>query len=264
MQAEFRASAGPILVDGAGANPGTLGAAFDYLARVTLNPQYIPEVSFYGFLNSPRMLTALRDLVLEARGYAANAREGKAPETLLRSCWVLSLTTEVYRSGGIAPGSPLSMLGTGRPIGVEALLELTPPSALTELRELHRHAATHLYPEIPVGARLALGPTFAASRLCSADADMIFDGCLLDIKTHLGPKSKGVRYDALSLQDAYQLVGYALFDHPDEFAIREVAIYSGRYAHFVRWDLQKYLDVLAGRPVDLATERAKVWALLGG
>lgn len=43
LQADYRATAGPLLVAGGDANPGTLGAAFDYLLRFVLDPAYVPH-----------------------------------------------------------------------------------------------------------------------------------------------------------------------------------------------------------------------------
>ena len=133
------------------------------------------------------------------------------------------------------------------------------------MQALHLLAVEHLYPRVPVGASLALGPTFAASELCNADADVIFDGCLLDIKTRLGDKTaRGGRSDSVSLQDLYQLLGYVLFDRPDEFGIEQVGIYSARYAHLMTCPIDTFLATLAGAPVDLAPERELTWALLQG
>lgn len=263
VQAEYRASAGPILVDAGGANPGTLGAAFDFLVRLVLDPEHVPDVALLAFARSPQALRALRDVVVSAQNGAASARHADASEGLLRACWVLALTTEVYRLGGIVPGSPLARLRGGG-FTADELLAVVPDSGVTETQALHTLAREHLYPQVPSNALLALGPTFAASHLCPADADLVYDGCLVDIKTHLGAKSKIGRSDGLSLADIYQLLGYALFDRADEFAISRVGIYSARYAHLMTWDLRTFLDTLAGRPVDLMVERRRVWAMLGG
>lgn len=135
---------------------------------------------------------------------------------------------------------------------------------MTEMQALESQAVDHLYPYLSKAKALALGPTFAASRLCSADADLIADGLLLDLKTHLGSKSKTGRSDGLSLLDTYQLLGYVLFDRPDEFDINQVGIYSARYAHLVTWDLDEFMTKLAEGHVDLAAERVTTWELLGG
>ncbi|WP_433657907.1 hypothetical protein ACQPW1_39340 [Nocardia sp. CA-128927] len=55
----------------------------------------------------------------------------------------------------------------------------------------------------------------------------------------------------------FQMVGYALLDSQDEFAIREVAFFNARYGHLACWGLQELLDFLPGRQVDLPTLRSE-------
>lgn len=107
-------------------------------------------------------------------------------------------------------------------------------------------------------------PTFAASELCGADADLIVDGVLIELKTRLGSANRksGQRSDSLSLADIYQVVGYTLFDTTNAFGIHTVALYSARFGALHRWPVQQMLDSVAGGPVDIAAERAKVWKLL--
>ena len=261
LQAEYRASAGPLLVDGGGANPGTVGAAFDFLARFTLNPSHTPHVAFHAAAGSPGATAALDSVRQVAEDAAGGARSSDAPEPLLRASWALALATEVYRRG-LTPGSPLALLASRGEFTGPNLLALAPDDALEQLQALQRVARERFYPTVRPDATLALGPTFDCSRLCSADADLIADGCLLDIKTHLGSKTKTGRSDLLNLADVYQLLGYALFDRNDSYRIHDVGIYSARYGHLVRWSLPHFLATLAGHPVDLKVERETVWALL--
>lgn len=263
LQVEFEGSAGQLLVDSAGANPGWLGAAFDFMVRMILDPSHVPAVALQGIRPESRMLNAALDVVAVAQRAATRSREGHAADELIRACWLFALTTEVYRTG-MRPGSPLMILGSRSSVSAELLLGLAPDVAVDEMQALHLLAAEHLYPRVPVGASLALVPTFAASELCNADADLIFDGCLLDIKTRLGDKTTRGRSDGVSLQDLYQLLGYVLFDRPDEFGIEQVGIYSARYAHLVTWPIDTFLATLAGQPVDLAAERELTWGLLQG
>jgi len=110
------------------------------------------------------------------------------------------------------------------------------------------------------------GPTFDGSALCAADADMIADGLLLDLKTRLGGRVKGPggRADYLRIGDLRQLIGYLLFDHSDAHHIDRVGIYSARFGHLVIWPVAEVLETLAGKPVDLADVREQTWRALGG
>lgn len=44
----------------------------------------------------------------------------------------------------------------------------------------------------------------------------------------------------------------------------DIGIYSARYGALVTWPLRSALQNLANGSVDIATERARVWSLLGG
>ena len=103
-----------------------------------------------------------------------------------------------------------------------------------------------------------LGPVFAASSLCGADADLISNGLLLDFKTRIGKKNaRGERYDALSLEDLYQLLAYALFDRTNEYSLKRIGIYSARFGSLTTWDLSQALKTLANGPVSLDAERTQ-------
>jgi hypothetical protein len=162
----------------------------------------------------------------------------------------------------VMPGSPLN----GVLFTPDALLELANDDALVQLAALHDLARERLYPKLPdPPASLRLGPTFERSLLCTADADAIIDGALLELKTRMGTKSKsGSRSDSLTLEALYQLLGYVLFDRFDEYKINAVAFYSARYGTLFESQLDALLEELAGEPVDLTHERAQVWRILGG
>jgi hypothetical protein len=80
-----------------------------------------------------------------------------------------------------------------------------------------------------------LGPVLAASLLLPADADLIVDGVLYEIKVMLGRKnSAGVRYSVFELEDIRQTFCYALFDTTDEFCLNEMVLHSARYGQLYR------------------------------
>lgn len=82
-----------------------------------------------------------------------------------------------------------------------------------------------------------LNPTFMGSGdIGGADADLILNGCLLDIKTTVTRKITNTML--------YQLIGYALLDYEDEYRIKELGIYLARQATTLRWNLHGLLDRL--------------------
>ncbi len=82
-----------------------------------------------------------------------------------------------------------------------------------------------------------LNPTFKGSGdIGGADADLILNECLLDIKTTVVPKITNTML--------YQLIGYVLLDYEDEYHIKEVGIYLARQGKTLRWDLNELLDRL--------------------
>lgn len=261
LQDSYRAAAGELLVDTIGAPAAVLGTAFDLGVRFRLVPTETPLITEIAFSDHPRERTVVRQLARVAG--EATRLEQDDYSLLARACWALALCVGVYREG-VRPDSPLvGLLGTDdfRP---GRLLELAPSSAQWEFDRLDALAGHHLLPRL--NAPFHLGATFDGSVLCAADADLIADRLLVDIKTRLGPKDKGTihRSDRLRAADIYQLLSYALFDRTDHYGIDAIAIYSGRYGTFMKWSLLEALETLAGGPVDLSHQHDVVWRLLGG
>lgn len=262
---QYRAGAGPLLVDTRGANLGTIGTAFEILTDFILDPDHVPALAVAPFAGR----RGGADTVLALTGWVQVHAEGVddvSMEVLARGSWALALCTEVSRAG-LFPDSPLAQLRERKAFDTQSLLELASDAAVDELLALHQVALTHLHPHLPPATparQLHLGPTFAASTLLAADADLVCDGLLLEVKTRLGSlrsRTAG-RYSSLSLLELYQVLGYALFDTDDAFGIDRVGWYAARYGHLAVWDLQEFADRLAGRDVDLAAERAAVHELL--
>jgi hypothetical protein len=86
--------------------------------------------------------------------------------------------------------------------------------------------------------QVVLNPTFDGSvDIGGADADLIVDGCLIDIKT--------VRTTGLQSRWIYQLLGYALLDYSDLYQIRKVALYMSRHAAMLEWPLDELISRLS-------------------
>ncbi|MFF2318306.1 hypothetical protein ACFVTE_18820 [Arthrobacter sp. NPDC058097] len=72
-----------------GANPGTLGAAFDFEMRFRIDPGYFPDIAVHA--SQGKREKSVREVIDQAR-FAA--RDGDHV-TLRRACWALALCTEV-------------------------------------------------------------------------------------------------------------------------------------------------------------------------
>ena len=154
---------------------------------------------------------------------------------LAKFCFVLAMYETVFRTG--RPSDALDGLGSGA--SAEAQLALVPEEAVDDLVALAEGfvtAGTSL-----LGRPTVLNPTFAGSlRVGGADADLIVDGLLLEVKT-----TKAARPDR---DWVYQLVGYLLLDVGDEHQLERLGFYVSRVPTLLDWDADELLALLAGRP----------------
>jgi hypothetical protein len=146
-----------------------------------------------------------------------------------RYCIVLALFEEVFRAG-TRIRSPLFEPQPKQTL--LALLDIAQSHWITDLCQLSwlyfdRFEHWLRRPNV-------LNPTFAGSRdVGGADADLIVDGCLVDIKTTVQTK--------LSSEWLYQLIGYTLLDYEDAYQIREVALYLARQGILLHWTVPELL-----------------------
>lgn len=259
VQAAYRESQPRLLIDGGTANPGTLGAAFDYATRFALDAMYDANLARAAFLDEPDTMSNIGAVNVVAQLAQALGDRG----TVFRASWALALLTEVYRIG-LLRGSPLRELVDAGDTRPQRLIDLAPKDAVDQMTAMDEIARQNLLPYLR--GPYVLGPTFDGSALCAADADVISGGLLLDLKTELGGKVKraGGRADYLRIGNLRQVIGYLLFDRSDAYGIDHVGIYSARFGHLVIWPVAEVLEMLAGRAVDLADLREQTWRALGG
>ena len=167
---------------------------------------------------------------------AAHRRGPTAAEEcrLARLCLVLSVFESVGRSGW---GWPPEFLEGSEITDPESLLKAIPRAWVEDVAVLagtfrHRHADWQ-------GMPATLNPEFAGARdVGGADGDLIVDGYLWEIKTTI-QKAQG--------KWLLQLLGYALLDYDDEYAIGHVGFLFPRQSACARWTLPELLHELSGR-----------------
>jgi hypothetical protein len=155
-------------------------------------------------------------------------------ERLCRYCVVLALFETVARNGDVEYLRPLVKHPHA---ALEELLAMADAAWVDDLCALS--GALHDHLEDLRGERLVLNPTFAGSiDVGGADADLIVDGCLLDIKTTINPR--------VEAQFLYQLLGYVLLDYTNQYGINSVGLYYARQGVTLRWPLEEVLPLLTG------------------
>ncbi len=150
-----------------------------------------------------------------------------------RYCVVLSLFEQIFRSG-IQRG-PLFQPVVRR--SVEELLALPQKLWLEDLTQLFRlfYQRYHTLLSLPH----LLNPTFPGSHdVGGADADLVIDGCLIDIKTSISSQVKA--------EYLYQLAGYLLLDDDDHLHLNALGIYMARQGFSVTWPIAEFLHQLTG------------------
>ena len=272
VQAQFRAGlAGKPTIRPVGPVPwGTIGHAFDYRLRYSF--EVTPSnklVAFLGMRKASEGTSGFRigQDAVEAMGEPPwphlgssfftsldqtitridPARRHLAPEderTLNRYCVVLGWFEEIYRAG--LERSPLLQLPKeARAEDALALVESSWIDDLGALSEVFYLAMGNLLDHPTV-----LNPIFAGSRdVHGADADLIVDDCLIDVKTTVNP--------SLDMKSLYQVIGYTLLDYVDAYRVGRVGFYFARQGTLITWPVDELLaTVSGGKRQDLGAWRA--------
>src|SRR5581483_2708029 len=156
----------------------------------------------------------------------ARRRLTNAEEILLaRYCAVLAYWEQVYRLG---PRHDLPLCALSPGARLSDMLGLPDDAVVADIADLAKDAAelaSSLW-DVPT----VLNPTFAGSHAVGgADADLIVDGCLVEIKTV-------TRWEPADLRQwLHQLVGYVLLDWNDKRRIRQIGLWLPRQRVFQTW-----------------------------
>lgn len=156
-------------------------------------------------------------------------------ERLCRFCLMLAMFEAVFRSGE-AP-QPLRAVDPDA-LTTEAFLAIPEQPWVDDLCQLSW--AFYEVSADRLGSPVILNPVFAGSSdVGGADADLVLEGCLLEIKTALDLKRSRPEW-------FYQLLGYVLLDYEDAHKITDLGFYLARQATYVRWPLEDFLETMAG------------------
>ena len=156
------------------------------------------------------------------RGDLPVARKLPAAEEdkLNRHCTVLALMEVVYRTGRLD-----SALAMGDFCDAESLIRLAESHWVDDLRNLSWEFYDRFHHMLSLPH--VLNPTLdGAGDIGGADADMIVDGVLINIKTTVGTK--------IIADWIWQLLGYVLLDYSDHHHISDVGLYMARQGQLIK------------------------------
>lgn len=156
--------------------------------------------------------------------------DDESEELLARHCLVLANLDAIFRVAVLPrPFIEPTVCGTSAD-----LLAGARPTWLRDMRALTAKfldtATSEGFLELPA----VLNPTFVGSADMAADADLIVDACLVEVKCTVDPGRALV-------QTLAQLLGYVLLDYEDQYKIDSAAIYFARQGRMLRWSLAELM-----------------------
>lgn len=239
---------------------GAAGTAFDYRVRLLLAPQdpagFVAATGARDLARRWRqpspgaawteLVEAVADIQTEPSG---DRERGALPSsaTVARLCGLLALYEQLYR----VPEAYLTnhpLLHAGPDAGLDEHLGLVDDRLVSDVAALTL-LLTESQPDLDGRHHhVVSNPIFDRSNdLGGADADLIIEGTLLELKT--------VKTPALNKITVWQLLGYLLADTTDRHQIREVGWYFSRHGYLWRLPVEELLARLHGGNLDLTSAR---------
>lgn len=195
---------------------GALLASYGLVAAAGLTPELVRE-----FFDNFARLASQR---------TPAARRGADDTTLAQYCLTLALLEQVYRAATM-PDFDSTLLHLPEGATLDDLIALASPAQVFDVDQLWRGFSKEVQWE---GQAAVCNPRFAGSRdVGGADADLILDGCLVELKVTKRPPNLA--------QYLRQLLGYVLLDYKDAYSIRSIGVYAARQQTLLTFSLHELL-----------------------
>lgn len=224
----------PLLAPPRTKNYGLIGTAFDYLLRFqikAINPHAIERgwvaqntLRFFKNQGMTRLYEQAYLFITEAKEhYADFLKTQQMTDKLIVSALRLAKLDAIYRTKKIDPN--FEQIDDEDIADLKALFDIVNPKHFTS------------------SGTILLNPTFGLGSdvVGGADADLIIDDALIEIKT--------VKEFALERRDFNQLIGYyilsqfdAIDDAPPGLEIKRLGIYFSRYAYLFVFDVSDVIE----------------------
>lgn len=300
VQRDFRAPAPALAVPpvpASEANPGTTGAAADWLLRFLLFPHPDLHLAMAGAARylGPRMMQATLELA-ELLDTTVRPYTGPVATPNPTDALILAELSDATRPAKPAPYRPATFTGPVAGSRVDKDLLARGCWALALLTEAYRSLqAANTGPlscfrraTVTANDLLALAPPTGLHQLDQFRG--VFETTLIPhLASRPGPWTIGPTFAgstliggadgdliaagllldikttaklSLRVTDILQVIGYGLLDFDDTYQLTSLGIFSARYSHLATWQLPELLTQLAGHQTDLATARKDFHTLL--
>jgi hypothetical protein len=224
---------------------GAIGTALDYRIRYYFN--LTPHTSFVAWkgaqilvaekLYTNRTITKFfteLEALLKSVDPVRRKLSFENEIVLSRFCFILALFEQVFRTPRYIEGE---LFKYGPRQSFSTLIDLPEKEWVVDIAKLSVLFYEN-YASLTNEAAI-LNPTFSGSiDIGGADADLIIDGCLIDIKTTITPVINSVWLR--------QLAGYLLLDDDDAYHIQSVGVYMARLGELLVWSVEEFLSKLTG------------------
>jgi len=253
-----------------GADRGLVGTSVGYLLSAHLRPDALDHTvatDAARLLDGPLRGATIAPSAIERRVVARIRELQPSHATLDSERWselcrlvaILARFEQYFRAGPVVLpylAAPISKHGDDLDEIAHALIDEPTRRDLDTLG----HATVEDHVSLRDARDLYIGPSFAQSlALGGADADLVYDGTLLDLKSRSQARIAG-------RDEIWQLMGYLLADTDDALAITRLGFAALRRRRSVFWLAEDLIRELAGgqtRPVsDLREEFAALLAPL--
>jgi hypothetical protein len=179
------------------------------------------------------------DETLHALQPVGRRLEPAAEQTLARCCYVLSLFEDAYRN--LRNAYQYSPLLIPNPIeSVEELLSIPQDAWIDDLCAMSWLFYDRYHNRLSLPS--VLNPIFqGCGAVSGSDADLIVEGCLIELKATIEPEIKS--------NTLWQLAGYVLLDSHDAYKICSVGTYLPRQGELFQWSIGDFLHQLTGNEI---------------
>lgn len=215
-------NAGSLIAEPKTKNYGLVGTAFDYLLRFKIGRENKCETKPW-VASMPKQFPLVEEINIEAQtSLNLYLKTGKMTKSLMESVLKLATIDNIVRSGQGA-----DMVGSVNPLDLADLSNLY---RLIDAGKFKSKQSCYLNPTFGIGSELVNG----------ADADLIIDGALIDIKTTIKPDFTRSYFE--------QLIGYFLLhiidceDRNVPVSIKKLGIYFSRHGCLFLMDVADLID----------------------